>query len=291
MTMKIGQQHEGACLNCGAELTGQFCSACGQEAHVHRNIGAFWHEIIHGVLHFEGRAWRTIPLLAWRPGELTRRYVDGERKRFISPIALFLFSIFLMFAVFQLSGISSPADVGAPVDTIPTAESSASAADGLVIGSASEGTALAVRQTGWAWLDNGLEKWHDNPSLMLYKFQANSYKFSWLLILISLPFVSLLFVRNRRFNSYDHAVFITYSISFMTMLMVLLSVMYQLGLPPTLVASAALLIPPAHLYRDLRCTYGLSVSATLWRLAALLLFIAIIIALFLQMLWLIGIAG
>ena len=57
---------------------------------------------LHGVLHFEGKIWRTLPLLAWRPGELTRRYIDGERARFVSPIALFLFSVFLMFAVFEL---------------------------------------------------------------------------------------------------------------------------------------------------------------------------------------------
>ena len=278
-----------SCPNCGAEFVGNFCNQCGQKARLHRTIAAFWHDFVHGVLHLEGGVWRTLPLLAWRPGELTRRYIDGERKRIISPIALFLFSIFLMFAVFQLSGIRSPADIGVPGEEIPVAKSETEG--GFVIGSAGDGTALAVRKTGWAWLDKGLEKWRDNPSLMLYKLQANSYKFSWLLILISIPFVSLLFVRDQRFNAYDHAVFVTYSISFMTMLMVLLSVLYQAGLAATIVASAAVLIPPIHLYRDLRGTYGLSVGGALWRLLVLLLFIAITIALFLQVLWLIGIAG
>ena len=40
---------------------------------------------------------RTLPMLAWKPGELTRRYIDGQRARFVSPIALFLFCVFLMF--------------------------------------------------------------------------------------------------------------------------------------------------------------------------------------------------
>jgi len=291
MTLEIGQQHENICLNCGAELTGEFCNGCGQAAYVHRTIGAFWHDLVHGVLHLEGRAWRTLLLLAWKPGELTRRYIDGERKRFISPMALFLFSIFLMFAVFQLSGIRSPADIGAPTGRTAAAETEVSTADGFVIGSANQGTALEVKQTGWAWLDSGLEKWRDNPSLMLYKFQANSYKFSWLLILLSIPFVSLLFAGNRRFNAYDHAVFVTYSISFMTVLMVLLSLLYQFGLPASVVASGAVLIPPLHLYRDIRGAYDISVAGALWRLFLLLLFIAIIIALFLQLLWLIGISG
>ena len=37
-------------------------------------------------------------MLVFHPGELTRRYIHGERARFVSPLALFLFSVFLMFA-------------------------------------------------------------------------------------------------------------------------------------------------------------------------------------------------
>ena len=92
-----GHTHEANCLNCGAPLAGPFCHECGQHAHVHRTLSAFFHDFLHGVLHFEGKIWRTLPLLAWRPGELTRRYIDGQRASFVSPIALFLFSVFLMF--------------------------------------------------------------------------------------------------------------------------------------------------------------------------------------------------
>ena len=83
-----GHTHEHACLNCGAALGGDYCSACGQHAHVHRTLSAFFHDLIHGVFHFEGKTWRTLPMLAWRPGELTRRYIEGERASFVSPMAL-----------------------------------------------------------------------------------------------------------------------------------------------------------------------------------------------------------
>ena len=43
-------------------------------------------------------------MLVWRPGELTRRYIDGQRARFVSPIALFLFCVFLTFAIMGLTG-------------------------------------------------------------------------------------------------------------------------------------------------------------------------------------------
>ena len=78
--------------------------ACGQKAHVHRSLRAFWHDFVHGVLNFEGKIWRTLPMLAWRPGDLTRRYIAGERARFISPVALYLFTVFLMFAVLNFTG-------------------------------------------------------------------------------------------------------------------------------------------------------------------------------------------
>ena len=61
-----GHTREGACLNCGAELVGPHCHACGQRAHVHRTLAAFFHDLLHGVLHFEGKTWRTIPMLAWK---------------------------------------------------------------------------------------------------------------------------------------------------------------------------------------------------------------------------------
>ena len=79
----------GACLNCGTALAGDYCHRCGQSGHVHRTLEAFGHDIAHGVLHFEGKVWRTLPKLFAHPGELTRRYV--ARALFVSPIALFLF--------------------------------------------------------------------------------------------------------------------------------------------------------------------------------------------------------
>jgi hypothetical protein len=98
------RDHGGACLNCGTALGGEYCHACGQQAHIHRSLAAFWHDLLHSVLHFEGKIWRTLPMLAWWPGDLTRRYVEGERARFVSPLALFLFAVFLMFATVSTLG-------------------------------------------------------------------------------------------------------------------------------------------------------------------------------------------
>ena len=106
-----GGGHDAICLNCDTALIGAHCHRCGQSGHVHRTLSGMGHDILHGVFHFDGKLWRTLPLLVWRPGELTRRYIEGERARFVSPMALFLFSIFTMFAVFSWVGLEAPTDI------------------------------------------------------------------------------------------------------------------------------------------------------------------------------------
>src|SRR5690349_15960268 len=99
-----GHTHEKNCLNCCAALLRPYCSTCGQKAHVHRSVRGFFQDFLQGLFNFEGKFWHTLPMLAWRPGEMTRRYIAGERARFISPVALYLFTVFAMFAVLHVTG-------------------------------------------------------------------------------------------------------------------------------------------------------------------------------------------
>ena len=325
-----GHTHEGACLNCGAALLGPHCHRCGQHAHIHRTVGAFFHDLIHGVLHFDGKTWRTLPLLAWKPGELTRRYIAGERARFVSPMALFLFSVFLMFAVFQLAGITPPTEINAP-DRVGEQASPAkmkkdltdlrqaraqmaasnlsvpfidaqigrlekqlgerpTPADGTVVlsQSASDKARLTARYSGIAFIDNGIDKWRENPSLMAYKMQSNSYKFSWLLIPLSVPFVWLLFAWHRRFGPYDHAVFVTYSLSFMTLLYVALVLLGGIGVGTGMLMLLGTVVPLVHIYKQLKGAYGLSRFSAAWRTLALSVLIWVILFLFVDLLLVLG---
>jgi hypothetical protein len=140
-------------------------------------------------------------------------------------------------------------------------------------------------------LDHGIDKWRENPSLMAYKLQANSYKFSWLLIPLSVPFVWLIFAWRRQFGAYDHAVFVTYSLCFMTLLFVALTALGQLPVSGALLVFATVLIPPAHIYKQLRGAYALSRFSALWRTMILLVFIVIILVLFLDVLLVLGALG
>ena len=324
-----GHFHESACLNCGTELIGSHCHACGQKAHVHRTLAAFMHDLLHGALHFEGKIWRTLPMLAFKPGKLTRSYIDGQRARYVSPMALFLFGVFLMFAAFQLAGISAPDDLGPPIqfdgdDTVTATVEAVEAARleelrkaraGLedsnpaaaildaqiealenepagddAPAQAGDSGYITVKKgkTGVALIDGLVDKWKANPSLMAYKLQTNSYKFSWLLIPLSIPFVWLLFAWRRRFKAYDHAIFVTYSLSFMTLFAIALTLLGLIGTGGGAIFMAFVLLAPVHIYKQLRGTYELSRFSASWRLAVLLFFIQVILMIFLQVLVLVG---
>jgi hypothetical protein len=102
-----GSSGEGPCLNCGTSLNGgRYCSNCGQAAQPHRTLGGLVSEFLSSLYNFDTKAWRTLPRLLFRPGTLTREYVYGKRARYISPLAAFLLSIFLMF--FAFSTIETP---------------------------------------------------------------------------------------------------------------------------------------------------------------------------------------
>ncbi|NUQ17299.1 MAG: DUF3667 domain-containing protein [Sphingomonas sp.] len=314
-----GHAHEAQCLNCGAELTGPYCNQCGQHAHVHKTLTAFFHDLAHGVFHLEGKLWNTIPMLVWRPGELTRRYIDGQRARFVSPIALFLFCVFFMFAVVGLTSSTSRATAKAEVDAakdlgrdqqkLATLQQQRAQASGPVAAKLDERikelqteiTAVQAVKDGKANINmdfsrdflggigdafgGQLDEASKNPELLFYKLKTNAYKFSWALIPISVPFVWLLFPFSRRFRLYDHTVFVTYSLCFMMLLLAASSV---IGLVSDSIAGLAFFVPPFHMYRQLRGTYSLSKGSAIWRAILLSIFAFIAIGLFASLLVAVG---
>ncbi|MBO6797198.1 DUF3667 domain-containing protein [Maricaulis sp.] len=91
---------EGTCSNCGTQLSGPVCHSCGQTADsFHRPVWELLTEIFDGLFGFEGRMWRTIPPLLYRPGHITRQYLSGVRARYVMPFRLYLTASVLFFLV------------------------------------------------------------------------------------------------------------------------------------------------------------------------------------------------
>jgi hypothetical protein len=108
------------------------------------------------------------------------------------------------------------------------------------------------------------------------------------------PFVWLLFLHRRRYRqykAYDHTVFVTYSIAFMSLGLIVLSLLRPLGLPEAVAAIALTFVPPIHIFRQLKQAYQLRWWSALWRTFALLVFAFIASTLFFLLLVAIGALG
>ena len=104
------------CPNCATELGGQFCQGCGQPAHLHvPSAREFLHEFIAHYVALEGKLWKSMALLLFRPGRLTLEYIEGRRVRYVEPLRLYLSFSIIFFALFKFGGV----DFGVNVPDTP----------------------------------------------------------------------------------------------------------------------------------------------------------------------------
>ncbi len=325
-------------------------------------------EVLHGLFHFDTKAWRTLPMLAFRPGTLTRSYIYGQRARYISPLALFLFTIFLMFFafafvdvdVFRVNAAENRAEIVAELQQARVELTEAESA--LAVERAARGAAptlqqglrddareraIALARDAVARLEDRLaradnmiaidregapaaasppavnaeaETWQarvseaakngditigtpfpqlnarvlhslENPDLALYKIQQSAYKFSFLLVPISLPFIWLLFIWKRGLTLYDHVVFVLYSLSFASVLFVVVALSTKVAWLEWLGATLFGLGLPVHMFFHLKGAYALGWWSAIWRASFLILFAWVAFAVFLLTIILLGLTG
>lgn len=92
------------CANCDALLAGPYCSECGQR-HQHEPVHHFWHfvsEAAEDLTHADSRLWQTLFALLFRPGFLTREFLEGRRVRYLPPVRLYLVVSVIFFIVVGL---------------------------------------------------------------------------------------------------------------------------------------------------------------------------------------------
>ncbi len=97
----LAQRKEKNCLNCDTIVVGKYCHNCGQE-NVEPKESA-WQLITHffnDITHFDGKFFSTLKVLLFKPGLLSREYMNGRRASFLNPIRMYLFTSFIFFLAF-----------------------------------------------------------------------------------------------------------------------------------------------------------------------------------------------
>jgi hypothetical protein len=105
------------CPNCNfafvPEVPDEFCPRCGQQNQaIDLHVGHVVEEMLEGVFHFDGKVFRTLRLLLFRPGELTRRFLAGHRMPYVPPVRLYIFISFLFFLALTMLSGHEPRHVG-----------------------------------------------------------------------------------------------------------------------------------------------------------------------------------
>ncbi|HOP18440.1 MAG TPA: DUF3667 domain-containing protein [Amphiplicatus sp.] len=93
-----------ACLSCGGEVRGPYCSSCGQKNDdLRRSSFMLAKGFIEDTFSFDSRMWRTLGFLAISPGRVPKEYAHGRRSLFTPPVRLYLVVSFLFFLTISLT--------------------------------------------------------------------------------------------------------------------------------------------------------------------------------------------
>jgi hypothetical protein len=265
------------CPNCATPLAGPWCHACGQPAEdYHRSLLKLSREAIDGLFDLDGRLWRTLPDLCFKPARLTRRFLDGHRVGQIPPLRLFLIVVVLVFLAAGIEPHSKPVvQVNGPGGDFKTEE-----------GVNLKVVRLRDNDATAAWVNARMKQAAKDPKA----FEAVLTEWAQRLAVLALPLsaglLGLMFFWRRGVYLFDHLIFSMHSLSFQglllstAMLTSLISGWFQL----------LFFIAPVHLFAHLRGTYGLGVFGTLWRMAVLFVSSIIVLVLALSGLVMIGLA-
>ncbi len=103
-TVSSSTRPASTCHNCHTSAPGNFCSACGQSTTLHvPSAREFLHEFVSHYVALEGKLWRTLALLLFRPGALSNEYLAGRRVRYVEPLRVYLTFSILFFAILKFS--------------------------------------------------------------------------------------------------------------------------------------------------------------------------------------------
>ena len=228
------------CQNCGHEDTGNFCSNCGQSFTVlNRPIKEIFIEIF-DIIDIDRRIINSIIPFLFKPGFLTREYLAGKRKKYISPVRLYLILSLFFFFLAQstsrkqagnnennwLNITNDTTDVVIRDDSLAIELLKSDSLFGLEIDSTASPKLLRKAKRNNRLSDSAVDALSNKSAFLQNFYQTISYVLFLLMPVFAL-LMKLLFIRRRVFYI-EHLMFSINMHSFMLLIFSLVIILSQI---------------------------------------------------------------
>lgn len=94
------------CLNCHhpLDISDEYCPRCGQLNTTKKlSFNDFFNEFFAGIFAYDSRFYRTLRVLLFKPGKISKDYIEGKRVRYANPYRFYLSASILFFLVWSLT--------------------------------------------------------------------------------------------------------------------------------------------------------------------------------------------
>ncbi|MEY4456252.1 MAG: DUF3667 domain-containing protein [Sediminibacterium sp.] len=288
----LKERIEKDCLNCGTIVQGRFCQQCGQEnVEVKESFLQLFKHFLEDLTHFDGKLWKTLKLLLFKPGKLTQFYMDGKRATYIHPIRMYLF-ISAVFFLFMFTGDVPDRPEGLQNNANPKTDVASGLSDGFDLRLGGDSVKFkTVAEYNAAqlklpvskranWFESAMEKKsieinqkynHDKFKIGKALIEQFEHYFSRMLY-ISLPifafFLWVLYRRNKNHYFVDHLIFsihiyCAFFIFLFTVKLINLSTEFLFHKTLGIVAGTTPFVLFFYLYKSLKNHFGQSRSKTI----------------------------
>lgn len=264
------------CRNCGSKLSGPYCSVCGQKDNdLHVPVKELASELVAIIPSFDERLFRTLRPLFTRPGFLTKEYLAGRRRQFISPFKLYFFVSVCFFL------ISSASDTGKNFININNSDKSGTGTrvgkDTVIISTGEENDLVNISsQDSSASADgfkrsffNALKRMQSNPTMLIEKFKEYRPKIIFLLLPIFALLLKVFYIRSKHLYV-KHLIFAFYFHAFIFCVLIVIDLLELTHLEIVSTMSGLLYFAiPTHLFYGLKRVYGQNTWKTLIKMSLL----------------------
>lgn len=109
------------CRNCyhPLDISDKYCPNCSQLNSTKKlAFNDFFNEFFAGILAYDSRFYRTLGILLFKPGKISKDYIEGKRVRYANPYRFYLSASIIFFLIWSFThGIESPVNIDSKATT------------------------------------------------------------------------------------------------------------------------------------------------------------------------------